>query len=136
MMSYSKQLTIPSSLDEIPQVDSFLEHAFTQISVNEDKQNDILLAATEGVTNAIIHGNHEEADKSVTLTVDGDSDQLAITIEDEGPGFDPNDVPDPTADSNLLKTGGRGVFLMKEYADEMTYNSKGNCVTITFRLHD
>jgi serine/threonine-protein kinase RsbW len=135
-MSYSKQLTIPSSLDEIPQVDSFLEHAFTQISVNEDKQNDILLAATEGVTNAIIHGNHEEADKSVTLTVDGDSDQLAITIEDEGPGFDPNDVPDPTADSNLLKTGGRGVFLMKEYADEMTYNSKGNCVTITFRLHD
>jgi|AntRauTorcE11897_2_1112592.scaffolds.fasta_scaffold138136_1 serine/threonine-protein kinase RsbW len=136
MTSYSKQLTIPSSLDEIPQVDSFLEHAFTQISVNEDKQNDILLAATEGVTNAIIHGNHEEADKSVTLTVDGDSDQLAITIEDEGPGFDPNDVPDPTADSNLLKTGGRGVFLMKEYADEMTYNSKGNCVTITFRLHD
>lgn len=135
MSSYSNHLTISSSLDEITQVDSFLERAFTQISVNEDQQNDILLAATEGVTNAILHGNSEDEDKSVTISVDGTSEQMAISIEDEGPGFDPKNVPDPTDDSNLLKTGGRGVFLMKEYADEVSYNSKGNRVTITFHLH-
>lgn len=136
MTSYSKQLTIASSLDDIMQVDSFLEQVFGHISVNEDLQNDILLAVTEGVTNAILHGNKEDEEKSVSVTVNSDAEKIAVSIEDQGAGFNPEDVPDPTADGNLLKTGGRGVFLMKEYADEVAYNDSGNRVTITFHLNE
>lgn len=86
----------------------------------------IKLAVEEGVNNAIKHGNKFDASKTVKIIYDIDDKRAIITITDEGAGFVPSAVPDPTADENLEKPTGRGVMLMHAYMDEVTYNCKGN----------
>jgi serine/threonine-protein kinase RsbW len=74
------------------------------------------------VTNAIIHANKCDETKMVQMNVTKDGNKLIISIKDEGKGFDPAKVPDPTAPENLLKDSGRGLYLMKIYMDELKYN--------------
>ena len=86
----------------------------------------IRLAMEEGLNNAIRHGNHHDPAKVVRLVVDVSNERVAITIRDEGQGFDPASVPDPTADENLEKPCGRGIMLMEAYMDEVHFNACGN----------
>ena len=84
--------------------------------------NGLLLAVTEATTNAIIHGNKNNKLKLVRISVFVDGSNLTIIIKDEGKGFDPSIVPDPTDPENLLKDSGRGLYLMRIYMDGLTYN--------------
>jgi serine/threonine-protein kinase RsbW len=93
----------------------------------------IKLAVEEGVNNAIKHGNRFDACKTVELIYDISKDRAVITITDQGAGFDPSAVPDPTADENLEKPTGRGVMLMRAYMDEVVYNCRGNQVRMVKR---
>jgi serine/threonine-protein kinase RsbW len=80
-----------------------------------------MVAVTESVNNAIRHGNKLDKNKSVFLSVNSEENQLKFTIEDEGPGFNPDTLPDPTAPENLDKLGGRGIFLMKHLSDQVHF---------------
>ena len=93
----------------------------------------IQLALDEAVTNAIRHGNKLDESKSVSVhyTI-GDRD-TTITICDQGEGFDPKELPDPTLDENLTCPSGRGVMLMQAYMTSVSYNDKGNCLTLVKR---
>ena len=93
-----------------------------------------MVAVTESVTNAISHGNNKEKDKSVSLSLNFDNESLKFIISDQGPGFDYNNLPDPTAPENLDKLNGRGIFLMKNLCDEVSFNDSGNSVELTFYL--
>lgn len=88
----------------------------------------IHLAAEEAIVNAIKHGNKLSPDKSVEVEFKVGPKCVSMEITDEGPGFDPEAVPDPTLDENLDVPSGRGVMLIKAYMTEVRYNERGNSV--------
>jgi len=90
----------------------------------------IRLAVEEAVTNAIKHGNGRDASKKVLIRCLVDTERVHLVVEDEGAGFSPNDVPDPTADENLDKPSGRGIRLMQSFLTSVEYNDRGNRVTL------
>jgi len=93
----------------------------------------IRLALEEGLANAIKHGNKSDPGKSITVCAEVDDDQATITITDEGEGFEPGVIPDPTVDENLEKPCGRGIMLMRSYMDKVEFNERGNEVRLIKR---
>lgn len=91
------------------------------------------LCLTEAIVNAITHGNSESAGLRARVRLRLGASKFWCSVEDEGDGFDPSLVPPPTSPENLLKEHGRGLFLMRHYMDEVTFNSKGNSVTLVKR---
>ena len=93
----------------------------------------IRLALEEALANAVKHGNRYDRAKRITVSAEVDAERTAITVVDEGEGFDPGVIPDPTADENLEKPGGRGIMLMRAYMDEVAFNERGNEVRMIKR---
>lgn len=93
----------------------------------------IRMAVEEAVMNAIKHGNDEDRDKKVYVEFRLEKESFYARISDQGNGFCPDDVPNPTEESNLEKTSGRGVMLIKSFVDECRYNSCGNSVELLKR---
>lgn len=86
------------------------------------------LALEEAIVNAIKHGNQFDPEKSVRIECSVDQSQLFIEIADEGPGFDPESVPDPTEDDRLEIPSGRGLMLMRNFMTRVEFNEQGNLV--------
>jgi serine/threonine-protein kinase RsbW len=86
------------------------------------------MALHEALLNAIVHGNHEDPAKQVCVRCRCGIDEVSIVIRDEGQGFDPNEVPDPTAPENIQSTHGRGIYLMKKLMDEVRFEQGGAVV--------
>lgn len=93
----------------------------------------IRLALDEALANAIHHGNRDDPGKKIQIHVTIDDQQLAISIRDEGEGFKPDHIPDPTLEENLERPNGRGVMLMRAYMTDVQFNEKGNQVTMIKR---
>jgi serine/threonine-protein kinase RsbW len=93
----------------------------------------IKLAIEEGLTNAIKHGNRFDPAKVVQVRYEIDNSRAVITITDQGSGFNPAAVPDPTTDENLEKPSGRGIMLMRAYMDKVVFNRQGNQVRLIKR---
>lgn len=87
----------------------------------------------EALANAILYGNRADPDKRVRVEVELSVEEVAVAVHDEGPGFDPEEIPDPTLPENLERPGGRGIFLLRELMDEVRYNDCGNCVRLVLR---
>ena len=105
-------------------------------SCNFDQKiyDNILISLTEAVNNAIIHGNKEDESKFVIVNCEGRKQEVVITISDEGRGFNPHQVPDPTLPQNLECCGGRGVFIMKQLSDEIKFHDSGRTVEMKFKM--
>jgi serine/threonine-protein kinase RsbW len=98
------------------------DHVCKEVGLDEDAVHWVGVAVRESVANAIKHGNHGEASKKVFVdfnTTFGVAPELAITVRDQGAGFDPEEVADPLAPENLLKGSGRGIFLIRSFMDEV-----------------
>jgi serine/threonine-protein kinase RsbW len=93
-----------------------------------------MISVTESVNNAIKHGNQNDNSKNVSITLSLDESQITFRVEDEGAGFDYEDLPDPTAPENIEKPGGRGIFLMKHLADEVVFSESGSIVDLIFYI--
>jgi serine/threonine-protein kinase RsbW len=128
------RIQIPSILENIRIVESFIENSREDYNINDDVFGNILVAVTESVNNAIMHGNALDKSKNVTLALEPLDHQVRFTVSDEGPGFDYNDLPDPTAPENIEKPHGRGVFLIRHLADEVNFSNNGSTVELTFFL--
>lgn len=89
---------------------------------------------TEALSNAVLYGNGEDPSKPVRVEVCIAGSTITARVTDQGHGFDPRAVPDPTTPENVARSGGRGLFLMRELLDEVHYNDRGNCVTLVLRL--
>ena len=89
---------------------------------------------TEALSNAMLYGNCEDPAKRVRVEVLVAGSKITARITDEGTGFDPDEVPDPTTPANVVKTSGRGIYLMRSLLDEVTFNEQGNSVTLVLRL--
>ena len=121
-----------SSVDEL---DSFVQQLITQHNLDEDTRGNILISLTEAVTNAIRHGNGLDIAKHVRVDVWSLRDKLRISVTDEGPGFEPKSLPDPTSPSFLEQEGGRGVFLMRALSDEIKFSKRGRRVEMCYEYN-
>jgi serine/threonine-protein kinase RsbW len=130
----SLKIQIPSLVENIRIVESFIENIKDKYSIDDDIYGNIMVAVTESVNNAITHGNNLDKSKNVTLTFTPNNNDLTFTISDEGPGFNYHNLPDPTAPENILKPGGRGIFLMKNLSDEVNFHHKGKTVELIFYI--
>tara|TARA_R110001592_G_scaffold90811_2_gene266580 strand:+ start:2478 stop:2879 length:402 start_codon:yes stop_codon:yes gene_type:complete len=128
-------IEIPSLVENIRIVESFIDNAKDKYQLDDDLYGNIMIAVLESVNNAIIHGNKLEKSKFVQLSMILEETSVSFLIKDEGNGFVINDLPDPTAPENLAKPGGRGIFLMKHLADEVTFKDNGQEVKLTFYLN-
>jgi serine/threonine-protein kinase RsbW len=133
-MNAVQQLRIPSIPENVRVVEQFIEELKEQLHINDDIYGNIMIAVTESVNNAIIHGNKSDHKKLVDLSMQIDDKKISFSIKDEGKGFNYNDLPDPTALENLLKSGGRGIFIIKHLADEVEFLSQGSQIKLTFYL--
>ena len=127
------RLVIPSDLNEARDAEQALLEEVARHGYSEAATFAIQLALEEGLNNAIRHGNSHDRRKVVKLGYQIDAERVVITIADQGGGFDPDSIPDPTADENLEKPCGRGVMLMRAYMDEVRYNQTGNQVCMVKR---
>ena len=116
-------LEIESDPNNLITVEEFVNYFAKDLGVSDERMNGLLLSVTEATTNAIIHGNKCNLDKKVYINVFVEDGNIIIKVKDEGDGFDPAKVPDPTEPQNLLKDSGRGVYLMKVYMDDLKYNA-------------
>lgn len=128
-------ISIPSLSENIRIVESFIDNAKEKFDLNDDIYGNIMIAVTESVNNAIIHGNESNKDKNVFLTLNMEENTIVFNVSDEGKGFDYNSLPDPTAPENIDKPGGRGIFLMKALSDELSFEDDGKKVKLSFYIN-
>ncbi|MCM2257187.1 MAG: ATP-binding protein [Vicinamibacteria bacterium] len=114
-------LDIASRLDLLETVQTVLAQLTALVGFSDDQNHYMSVAVRESVANAIKHGNKNDDNKRVTVDFTAVPGQLTVEITDEGPGFDPDSVPDPLAPENLLKADGRGIFFMRQFMDEVSY---------------
>ena len=118
----------------VHRVEQFLLKMNSSLKFSDEQLGTLLVVVTEAVNNAIIHGNKRNASKKVVVTGTVQDHLLVIKVKDEGKGFDPQGIPNPIDEGNLLRESGRGVFLMRQLAENVSYNSKGNEVTMKIRF--
>lgn len=109
--------TMDSSLETIDRAEQKASHIATELGLGDDEVMQISMAVREGTVNAVLHGNAYAPDKKVTLAFEQVGGDLIITIRDQGSGMDLSRIPNPLAPENLLKTSGRGIFLMRSFMD-------------------
>ena len=123
--------TIASDTAEARRVQEEIEKHLIQRRATDQEVFSVRLALEEALVNAIKHGNQMDRAKKVHIAYRVGPERFDIHIRDEGPGFDPADVPDPTAAENLERPCGRGLMLMRHYMTEVEYNATGNSVSMT-----
>lgn len=131
--SYAKTWTIPSTNAAAAQVQQEIVEAIERQGYKREAVFAVRLALDEALVNAVKHGNQNDPDKTVHIDFAIDDDRMVIQIEDEGPGFAPEALPDPTAEENLSRPNGRGVMLMRAYMTDVDFNERGNRVILTKR---
>ncbi len=127
-------IQIPSLTENLRIVESFIDNVKEKFNLNDDIYGNIMISVTESVNNAIHHGNREDKAKNVSITLHLNDNQIKFAIQDQGKGFDFTNLPDPTAPGNIEKLGGRGIFLMKNLADEVHFINEGREVELVFYL--
>ena len=128
-------LELPNDIRSIEHaVEYVMRHCSTCSDCARRLNLNFRVGLTEALSNAMLYGNGSDPQKRVLIEVDVRVEELAVRVTDQGVGFDPTVVPDPTLPDNLTKSGGRGIFLMKALMDEVQFNDRGNSVTLVLRL--
>jgi serine/threonine-protein kinase RsbW len=123
-----RELVIPSDLAAARQLQGEIEEALQIAQFPETEIFAIKMAVEEALVNAIKHGNQMDPDKRVKVAYTALPDRFDVKITDEGPGFDPNDVPDPTAPENLERPCGRGLLLIRYYMTDVSFDEHGSTI--------
>ena len=129
------RIEIPALTENIRMIESFIDNAKEKYKLDDDIYGNIMIAVTEAVNNAIKHGNQNDSTKNVALSLSLHEGLIKFKVEDEGGGFDHDNLPDPTSPENLEKPGGRGIFLMKHLSDEVEFADGGRVVELSFYIN-
>ena len=116
-------LKFPSRIETVGEAAAAVSEFMNRLGVPEDVAFGIDMAVREAVTNAVVHGNKLDDAKVVELKLSTTANGFEIGVHDQGAGFNPDEVPDPTKDENILKTSGRGIFFMRNFMDEVEWSS-------------
>ena len=123
---------LESEIDSLAKVETIIDELKEQFQIPDDIYGNILVAITEGVNNAIRHGNKLDPEKKVDFSFEYTEKEYLFKIQDKGSGFNPDSIPDPTLPENLDKPDGRGIFIMKNLSDEVSFEDEGRRVEISF----
>ena len=121
MTADTTELSLPSRIDTVATAAAAVAEFLSRSGITEDAAFGIDMAVREAVTNAVVHGNRQDENKTVEVTLKSAPDAVEISVHDQGVGFNPEAVPDPTADENILKASGRGIFFMRSFMDEVDW---------------
>ena len=130
-----RSFTLDSTLDTVDNAEQAANEIATQFGFNEEEVLQIAMAVREAAVNAVLHGNAYDPAKKVNLDFEQTGGDLVITIRDEGKGLDPSKIPDPLAPENLLKTSGRGIFLIRSFMDDVQINPSNSGTEIKLIKH-
>ena len=124
MTEQTTRLVLPSHIEAVADAAAAAADFAQNCGVREEVAFGIDMAVREAVTNAVVHGNKEDEAKSVEVVLNCLKDAVEIEVKDQGEGFDPKNVPDPTDAANLMKTSGRGIFLIRSFVDEVDWSAR------------
>ena len=129
-------IVIPSDTIYLAAIDDFISEKLTDKGVSNSIAADMSISVSEIVNNAIIHGNEKNSSKKVVVTIELKQNDLKISVKDEGNGFSPDNIPDPTERENLLKKVGRGIFIVRSLVDsvDFSFTNEGTEVIIKKKL--
>jgi serine/threonine-protein kinase RsbW len=128
------KLDIGSRVENLRVIEGKVDELMARLGINKDEYGRIMVATMEAVNNAIVHGNQNDNSKSVNISFEFKKQGLVVKVRDQGIGFNPDCIPDPTSPENIENLRGRGVFLMKNLADDIGFNEVGNEVIMKFNL--
>lgn len=129
-------ITLDSNQESINKVTNYIDSIYSSSEKDiSETYGNVIIAMTEAVNNAINHGNKNDPAKKITVSYKKIDSILSFTIVDEGPGFDYENIPDPTDPENLHKLNGRGIFLMKNLADEIHFHENGKKIELMFETN-
>ena len=136
MPELHKHIVIKTRKDTIKQAESKLKAALRDVVISDTELHNVLVSASEAVNNAVNHGNRNDSMKNVTVDVDYKDDELTVGVEDEGGGFNPENVPDPLLPENLLKPSGRGIHIIKSLMDTVRFEfgPHGTRIVMTMKV--
>ena len=129
----SKNVRLRSSIESIGEVEGLINTIFEDYDLSPDYYGNMLVALTEAVNNAVVHGNKLNPGIDVDLSFHHKGDEFQFIIKDSGTGFDYKNIPDPTSPENIDKPDGRGIFLMKNLADRVNFLDDGRQVELIFK---
>ena len=128
-------LELPNDIRSIEHaVEYVMRHCSTCCDYARRFNLNFRVGLTQALSNAMLYGNDSDPQKRVRVEVTVRVEEIAVRITDQGVGFDPTTIPDPTLPDNISKSGGRGIFLMRSLMDEVKFNDQGNSVTLGLRL--
>ncbi|HUQ33966.1 MAG TPA: ATP-binding protein [Pyrinomonadaceae bacterium] len=127
---------LPSDVSLMNGVLQYLTERVSKLGLIRPERSNLFIALDEAFVNAVKHGNHDDPRKLVRITAELSSKEARFTVEDEGDGFNVQEIPDPRDPSNLFKSSGRGVLLIYNIMDEVQYNERGNRLTMIKRPED
>ena len=133
-MNLRKELILTSTYEELERLEHFLNELQADLDFDNELYARLMLAISEAATNGMVHGNKLDPSKKVSIIAESNGTTLTVSAKDEGEGFNPKKVEDPLEKQNLLKTGGRGIFLMGKYADGVEYLNKGTKLVLKFKV--
>lgn len=125
---------VPTDLRAIEGIVEALLEQGRRIGFNPDRLRlNLRVGVTEALSNAMLYGNHRDPHKHVWVHATFNPREITIRVTDEGRGFDPDRIPDPTAPPNLRRSRGRGIFLIRHLMDHVQYNEQGNSIEMRLR---
>lgn len=116
--SRAVDLWMESTLESVDRAENVVLEVAAQAGFEEAERDRLGMAVRESMVNAVVHGNRYSSQKKVHFSVSSNGDRLVIEIADQGDGFDPESLPDPLAEENLLRQSGRGILLIRAFVDE------------------
>lgn len=128
------EFVFPSAISPIHAILDYLVARIGKMGVVNLERSNLFVALDEAFVNAVKHGNKFDVDKMVRIVADVSPEEVRIIVEDEGEGFNVDEIPDPTSADNVMKTSGRGILIIKNVMDEVRYSEKGNRLEMVKRV--
>jgi len=128
-------LKFSSELRNLSLAEQLVDKISTKHKISHDLYGNILISLTEAVNNAIVHGNRLDNSKMVEIIYSCNKKTLVLCVKDEGNGFNFNVLPDPTSPENIEKLDGRGIYLIKNLADNVEFSQNGTQIEMKFNLN-
>jgi serine/threonine-protein kinase RsbW len=127
--------TLDSTLDSVNKIEQTAELCAQRAGFDEDTIPHIAMAVREAAVNAVLHGNAYDTNKHVIASFETTADDLIVRISDQGPGLNPDNLPDPLAPENILRGSGRGIFLIRAFMDEVNFRQLHPGTELTLIKH-
>ena len=122
MTQETTELRFASRIEAVAEAAAAVSEFMNRVGISEDVAFGIDMAVREAVTNAVLHGNKLDSAKIAEVDLKKSPEGLEISVRDQGPGFNPNDVADPTKEENIMRTSGRGIFFMRNFMDQVDWS--------------